>query len=416
MCYNNDHCYSRKKTIVISKSIDWKKNLKIAWFGSFLAGASFSLVMPFMPLYVEQLGVKPGLIELYSGLSVSLSALASGLFAPMWGKLADRYGRKPMMIRASFVMTLTMGGLAFVPNVYWLLILRVLNGMFAGFIPNSNALIASQAPQEETGHALGTLATGVIGGSLIGPLFGGFVAELIGIRNVFLLVGVLLFAVCLMTITMIQEDFTPIARVDAWSTKELFERVKDKQMMFGLFVTSMIIQISAQSVAPILTLYIRHLGQTQNLMFVSGAIVSAMGFSSMISSSRLGRLGDKIGNHRLILAGLFYCAVVYLFLARAQTSLELGILRFLFGFGTGALMPGVNSLLTRLTPKQGISRIFAYNQMFTNFGQVIGPFVGSAVAAGMGYRSVFYVTSTIVFVNFSWSLINFRHYLKTKEI
>ncbi|MFZ7333945.1 multidrug efflux MFS transporter [Streptococcus pluranimalium] len=402
--------------IRIPIAVDWKKNLKIAWFGSFLAGASFSLVMPFMPLYVERLGAKPGLVELYSGLAVSLSALASGLFAPMWGRLADRYGRKPMMIRASFVMTLTMGGLAFVPSVFWLLVLRILNGMFAGFIPNSNALIASQAPQDKTGYALGTLATGVIGGSLIGPLFGGFLAELVGIKNVFLLVGFLLLMVCLMTIFMIEEDFKPVARVDAWSTKELFDRIKDKQMLVGLFVTSMIIQISAQSVAPILTLYIRHLGQTENLMFVSGAIVSAMGFSSMISSSRLGKAGDRIGNHRLILMGLLYCSIIYLFLARSETSLELGIWRFLFGFGTGALMPSVNALLTRLTPKEGISRIFAYNQMFTNFGQVIGPFVGSAVAAGMGYRSVFYVTSAIVFFNFIWSLINFRKYLTTKEI
>lgn len=369
-----------------------------------------------MPLFVESLGARAGLIELYSGLAVSLSALASGLFAPMWGRLADRYGRKPMMIRASLVMTLTMGGLAFVPNVSWLLILRVLNGVFAGFVPNSTALIASQAPKNETGHALGLLATGVIGGSLIGPLFGGFVAELVGIRNVFLLVGFLLMVVCLLTTFLIKEDFEPVSKEDSLSTQQLFAQIKDKQVVIGLFVTSMIIQISAQSVAPILTLYIRHLGQTENLMFVSGVIVSAMGFSSMISSSRLGKAGDRIGNHRLILLGLFYCGVIYLFLARADTSLELGIWRFLFGFGTGALMPSVNSLLTRLTPKEGISRIFAFNQMFTNFGQVIGPFVGSAVAAGMGYRSVFYVTSAIVFFNFMWSLVNFRHYLRMKEI
>lgn len=416
MWYNSKRCDTRKKMMTIPIEIDWKKNLKIAWFGSFLTGASFSLVMPFMPLYVEQLGTRAGLVELYSGLAISLSALASGIFAPMWGRLADRYGRKPMMIRASFVMTLTMGGLAFVPNVLWLLALRLLNGIFAGYIPNSNALIASQAPQDKIGYALGTLATGVIGGSLIGPLFGGFVAEKIGIRNVFLLVGFLLLIVSILTTFMIEEDFQPVAKIDAWSTKELFDRIKDRQMLIGLFVTSMIIQISAQSVSPILTLYIRHLGQTENLMFVSGAIVSAMGFSSMISSSGLGKMGDRMGNHRLILLALLYCGVIYLFLARSETSLELGIWRFLFGFGTGALMPSVNALLTRLTPKEGISRVFAYNQMFTNFGQVIGPFVGSAVAAGIGYQSVFYVTSAIVFFNFIWSLINFRHYFRKKEI
>ncbi|EHI74289.1 Multi-drug resistance efflux pump PmrA family protein [Streptococcus criceti HS-6] len=373
-------------------------------------------MMPFMSLFVEQLGAKPGRVELYAGLSVSLSALASALVAPIWGSLADRYGRKPMMIRASLAMAFTMGGLAFVPNVFWMLALRLLNGMFAGYVPNSTALIASQAPKEKLGAALGTLATGVTAGTLIGPLLGGYFADLLGIRNIFLFVGGLLLLLNLMTVFLIREDFVPVKREHELPTKDLLHQVKDRQVMLGLFVTSMIIQVSAQSIAPILTLYIRHLGQTENLMFVSGLIVSSMGFSSMLSSSFLGKIGDKIGNHRLLLLALFYSFCMYLSFAHAQTPLQLGLLRFLYGFGTGALMPSVNSLLTKITPKEGISRIFSYNQMFFNIGQVVGPFIGSSVAAGLGYHWVFYATSIIVFVNFSWSFINFRHYLKVKEI
>ncbi|SEI44380.1 Predicted arabinose efflux permease, MFS family [Streptococcus sp. 45] len=388
----------------------------MAWLGNFFTGASFSLVMPFMALYVEELGAPKNKVEWYAGLAVSLSALASALIAPVWGRLADRYGRKPMMVRASLVMTFTMGGLAFVPNVFWLLALRLLNGLFSGYIPNSTALIASQAPKNRSGYALGTLATGMIGGSLIGPLLGGVLAEWLGIRQVFLLVGFILLICNLLTVFLIKEDFKPVAKANAMSTRELFSSIKDKQILIGLFVTSMIIQISAQSIAPILTLYIRNLGQTENLMFVSGLIVSALGFSSMLSSSTLGKIGDKIGNHRLLLIALFYSFSMYVLCALARNSLELGIVRFLYGFGTGALMPSVNSLLTKITPREGISRIFSYNQMFMNIGQVVGPFVGSAIATGMGYRSVFYVTSMIVFVNFVWSLINFRKYLKVKEI
>lgn len=372
--------------------------------------------MPFMALYVEELGVPKNKVEWYAGLAVSLSALASALIAPLWGRLADRYGRKPMMVRASLVMTFTMGGLAFVPNVFWLLALRLLNGLFSGYIPNSTALITSQAPKNRSGYALGTLATGMIGGSLIGPLLGGMLAEGLGIRQVFLLVGFILLICNFLTVFLIKEDFKPVAKANAMSTRELFSSIKDKQILIGLFVTSMIIQISAQSIAPILTLYIRNLGQTENLMFVSGLIVSALGFSSMLSSSTLGKIGDKIGNHRLLLIALFYSFSMYVLCALARNSLELGIVRFMYGFGTGALMPSVNSLLTKITPREGISRIFSYNQMFMNIGQVVGPFVGSAIATGMGYRSVFYVTSLIVFVNFVWSLINFRKYLKVKEI
>ena len=390
--------------------------MRVAWLGNFFTGASFSLVMPFMALYVEQLGAPKNKVEWYAGLAVSLSALTSALIAPVWGRLADRYGRKPMMVRASLVMTFTMGGLAFVPNVFWLLVLRILNGLFSGYVPNSTALIASQAPKNRSGYALGTLATGVIGGSLVGPLLGGVLAEILGIRQVFLLVGFILLICNLMTIFLVKEDFQPVTKAEVLSTRDLFSSIKDKQILIGLFVTSMIIQVSAQSIAPILTLYIRHLGQTENLMFVSGLIVSALGFSSMLSSSTLGKIGDRIGNHRLLLIALFYSFSMYVLCALAQNSLQLGIVRFLYGFGTGALMPSINSLLSKITPREGISRIFSYNQMFMNMGQVIGPFIGSAIATGLGYRSVFYVTSLIVFVNFVWSLINFRKYLKVKEI
>ncbi|OLO16056.1 MFS transporter [Streptococcus pyogenes] len=396
--------------------MNWRQNLKVAWLGNFFTGASFSLVMPFMALYVENLGTPKELVEYYAGLAVAVTALASALFAPVWGELADRYGRKPMMLRASFVMTFTMGGLAIIPNVFWLLILRLLTGVFAGYVPNATALIASQAPKEESGYALGTLATGVTAGALIGPLLGGILAELLGIRQVFLLVGVILFLCSLMTAVYVKEEFKPIRRFEMIPTKVILKQVKSPQIMLGLFVTSMIIQISAQSVAPILSLYIRHLGQTHNLMFTSGLVVSAMGFSSLFSSSYLGKLGDRFGNHRLLLAALCYSFIMYFSSALAQISFQLGVLRFAYGFGVGALMPSINSLLTKLTPKEGISRVFAYNQMFSNLGQVIGPFIGSNVAVVLGYRSVFYVTSLIVFVNLIWSLIIFRKYIKVKDI
>lgn len=396
--------------------VNWKKNLRIAWLGSFLTGASFSLVMPFMALYVEELGVPSNQVALYAGWAVAIAAIGQGLFSPIWGRLADRYGRKLMMIRAALVMTFTMGGLAFVPNVFWLLLLRLLNGIFSGYVPNANALIASQAPKSESGQALGSLATGVIGGSLIGPLFGGALAEWMGIRNVFLFVGALLFLVTLLTIFFVEEEVEPVTKEEQLPTLKVFQSVKDGRILIGLFITSMIIQISAQSVSPILPLYIRYLGHTQNLMVMSGFIVSAMSFSGMLSSSLFGRISDRVGNHRFILGSLIYSGVIYLFMAFSTHVLQLAVLRFLFGFGTGALMPSVNALLTKITPRQHISTIFSYNQMMTNFGQVIGPFVGSTVASMMGYRWVFYITSVIVLINFFLCLINFKKYLRSREI
>ncbi|NQQ99199.1 multidrug efflux MFS transporter [Streptococcus suis] len=394
----------------------WKQNLKVAWLGNFLTGTSFTLVMPFISVFVEELGVGPGLVEYYAGLAVSTNALAAALMAPIWGSLADRYGRKPMMVRAAFAMIFTMGGMAFVPNVFWLLVLRVLNGVFTGYIPNATALIASQVPKDKTGYALGTLSTGAVAGNLIGPTLGGVLAEIFGVHTVFLLVGLLYAIVVLLTVLYIREDFVPIKKSDAMPVKDLFAQIKDRQMMVGLFVTSMIIIAAAQAVVPILTLYVRHLGQTDNLLFVAGFIISLPGMASLVTSGYLGKLGDRIGNHRLLLMALTYSLLINVFCVFAQNPFQLGLLRFLYGFGTGALLPSVNSLLTKLTPKEGISRIFSYNQLFNNLGSVVGPMMGSAVAAHMGYDWVFYLSSGLVLFNLIWSLTNFRNYLKVRDI
>ena len=398
------------------KEISWKDNLRIAWLGSFLTGACISLVVPFMPIFVEQLGVEPSQVTFYSGLAISVSAISAACVSPLWGILADRYGRKPMMIRAGLAMTITMGGLAFVPNVYWLLALRLLNGVFTGFVPNATALIASQVPKDKSGYALGTLSSGVVAGTLTGPFVGGMIAEIFGIRNVFLMVGGFLFLAAILTIFFIKEDFQPVPKEKALPTKELFTSVKYPYLLFNLFATSFVIQVAAQSVGPILALYIRDLGQKENLLFVSGLIVSSMGLSSMMSSGVLGRLGDKVGNHRLLIVAQAYSALIYLLCANASTPLVLGIYRFLFGLGTGALVPGINALLSRMTPKAGISRVFAFNQVFFYLGGVIGPLAGSVVAEQFGYHSVFYATAACVALSCLFNLIQFRTLLKVKEI
>ncbi|HEM4424071.1 TPA: multidrug efflux MFS transporter [Streptococcus suis] len=394
----------------------WKQNLKVAWLGNFLTGTSFTLVMPFISVFVEELGVGPGQVEYYAGLAVSANAFAAAVMAPIWGSLADRYGRKPMMMRAAFAMIFTMGGMAFVPNVFWLIVLRILNGMFTGYIPNATALIASQVPKEKTGYALGTLSTGAVAGNLIGPTLGGILAEMFGVHTVFLLVGLLYAIVVLLTVFYIREDFVPIKKGEEMSVKEVFEQVKDRQMLVGLFVTSMIIIAAAQAVVPILTLYVRHLGQTDNLLFVAGFIISLPGMASLVTSGYLGKIGDRIGNHRLLLIALTYSLLINVFCVFAENPFQLGLLRFMYGFGTGVLLPSVNSLLTKLTPKEGISRIFSYNQLFNNLGSVVGPMMGSAVAAHMGYDWVFYLSSGLVLFNLIWSLTNFRNYLKVRDV
>lgn len=393
--------------------IDWRRNLLISWVGCFFTGASFSLVMPFIPLYIEQLGTPKSQIELFSGLAISVTALASAIVAPIWGNLADRKGRRLMMIRAAVGMTFTMGSLAFVPNVYWLLLMRFMTGILSGYIPNATALIASQAPREKSGWALGTLATGAIAGNLIGPSMGGALAQWFGMENVFIITGVVLLITTILTIVLVKEDFTPIKKTEMAPIKDIFAQMENFQILIGLFVTSLILQIGITSISPILTLYIRDLsGNSSNVLFVSGLIVSVSGVSAILSSPSLGKIGDRIGNHKVLLFGLVLSLVCFVPMGFVKTPFQLGVLRFLLGFSTGALTPSINTLINKITPAAGVSRVYSYNQMFQNFGQVLGPMVGSTVAHSMGYPAVFWVTSGFVLINISISLFNFRKNLR----
>ena len=396
--------------------IDWKKNLYIAWVGCFFTGASFSLVMPFIPIYIEQLGAPADKIEFYAGLSISVTALSAAIFSPIWGSLADRRGRKLMMIRAAAGMTLTMGSLAFVPNVFWLLVMRFFNGVLAGYIPNATAMIASQAPRDKNGWALGTLATGAVAGNLIGPSIGGILAETVGIQNVFLVTGTILLINTLLTIFFVKEDFKPVPKKNMLSTKEVFKLVKNPSVLIGLFITTLILQIGMTSISPILTLYIRELGgEMDNILFVSGMIVSVAGVSTFISSPILGRIGDRIGNQRVLFSGLILSLLCIVPIAFVQTPFQLGVFRFLMGFSTGALMPSINTLISKLTPQEGVSRIFSFNTMFTNFGQVMGPLIGSTVANGFDYSSVFLATGILIFANIVLTFFNFKGELAFKH-
>lgn len=390
-------------------AIDWKRNLYIAWAGCFFTGASFSLVMPFIPVYIEQLGAPASRVEFYSGLAISLTALASAMIAPLWGSLADRKGRKLMMVRAAAGMTMTMGALAFVPNVFWLLVMRFMTGVLSGYVPNATAMIASQAPPEKNGWAIGTLATGTVAGSLIAPMIGGYMAEHFGMENVFLITGGVLLITTILTIFFVQEDFTPVEKKDVISTKELLGKIKNPTILYGLFTTTLILQLGMTSISPILTLYIRELGgNVSNILFVSGMIVSVSGVSAFVSSPILGKVGDRFGNQNVLLGGLILFLMCILPMAFVQTPFQLGVCRFLMGFSTGALMPSINSIISKLTPKEGVSRIFSYNQMCQNFGQVLGPIVGSTIASGFGYSSVFIATAGFIVVNIMLSLYNFR--------
>ncbi|HFK7184497.1 TPA: multidrug efflux MFS transporter MdtG [Serratia odorifera] len=389
-----------------SAPINWKRNLFVTWLGCFLTGAAFSLIMPFLPLYVETLGVTGHqALNMWSGLVFSITFLFSAIASPFWGGLADRRGRKLMLLRSALGMAIVMVLMGMAQNIWQFLALRALLGLLGGFIPNANALIATQVPRNRSGWALGTLSTGGVSGALIGPLIGGLLADSYGLRPVFYITAAVLLVCFILTLFFVKERFTPVQKKDMLDARQVFSSLKNPRLILALFVTTMIIQVASGSIAPILTLYVRDLaGDIANLAFVSGLIASVPGVAALLSAPRLGKLGDRIGPERILVCMLIFSVLLLIPMALVQTPWQLGVLRFLLGAADGALLPAVQTLLIYNCTNQVAGRIFSYNQSFRDVGNVTGPLLGAAVSASYGFRAVFCVTAVVVLFNavYSW--------------
>lgn len=380
----------------------WKINLISVWFGCFFTGLAISQIIPFLPLYLEQLGVSGGeSLSLWSGLTFSITFVVSAAVAPLWGSLADRKGRKLMLLRAAFGMGVVILLQAFVTEAWQLLLLRALMGLTSGYIPNAMALVAAQVPRERSGWALSCVSTGQIGGVILGPMLGGLLADWVGLRTVFIVTAVLLMVSFLVTLFLIKETgYTPVSKKEKLSGREVFRSLDNPKLMLCLFFTTMVIQMCNGSVNPILTLFVRELAPTaENIAFLSGVIAALPGVSALLAAPRLGRLGDRIGTQRILLATMVISLLLFIAMSFVTSTTQLGVLRFLLGFADGAMMPAVQTLLVRHSRDNITGRIFGYNQSFMYLGNVAGPLLGAAVSAVAGFRWVFFTTAVVVLIN-----------------
>ena len=384
----------------------WRVNLISVWFGCFFTGLAISQILPFLPLYISQLGVTSHeALSMWSGLTFSVTFLISAIVSPMWGSLADRKGRKLMLLRASLGMAIAILLQAFATNVWQLFLLRGVMGLTSGYIPNAMALVASQVPRERSGWALSTLSTAQISGVIGGPLMGGFIADHVGLRAVFCITAALLVVSFLVTLFLIKEGVRPtIKKSERLSGKAVFASLSHPALVISLFFTTMVIQLCNGSIGPILALFIKSMvPDSSNIAFLSGLIASVPGISALISAPRLGKLGDRIGTERILMATLIFAVVLFFAMSWVTTPLQLGVLRFLLGFADGAMLPAVQTLLVKYSSDQITGRIFGYNQSFMYLGNVAGPLMGATVSAMAGVRWVFIATASIVLINI-WQL------------
>lgn len=387
----------------------WKKNLFVLSIAVFIAGIAFSEIMPFLSLYINTLGnFSHQQLNFWSGIVYSGTFIVSAVVSPWWGKLADKKGRKPMILRAGIGMSVVIACMGLIQNVGQLLLLRMLQGVFAGFISNSNALVATETPKTNSGQALGTIASATTAGTLLGPLVGGALTSIFSYRITFMITGGLLLLCSILVLFFVHEDdFKPVTAKKLDKASGVIKSLRSPHLIFGLLLTTLIIQAANNSINPIVSLYVRQLlNGHDNVVFISGVIAALPGIATFLVASRFGALGDKIGTHKIIVAGFIAASIFFFLTAFVRNTVELGILRFLVGFSDACLFPQVQTMLTKNSPAAVTGRIFSWNQSAMYIGNIVGPLLGSFVSGMFNYSMVFIVTTVIVLINLLLFRIN----------
>jgi DHA1 family multidrug resistance protein-like MFS transporter len=389
----------------------WKRNLIVCWFGMFVTGIGMSQIAPVLPLYIQHLGVQDtASITKLSGIAFGITFIISAIFSPIWGHAADKFGRKPMLLRASLGMAIVIGCMGFAPNVYVLIGLRLLQGAITGYGTACTTLIATQADKEHAGFALGTLSTSNIAGSLLGPVIGGYIGEKFGLQNVFFITGSLMMVAFITTALFVKESFT---REDkkTLSMREVWNTVPEKSLTITMFVTFFVLTAALYSVEPIVTVYVTQLSSnTSHVALLAGITFSASGLANIIAAPRLGKLSDKIGTHKVMLVALVVAGLVFIPQAFVKNPWQLVGLRFLLGLATAGLIPSVNILVKKITPSSLTGRVFGFNMSAGYLGVFGGSVLGGQIAAYLGMRYVFFVTSALLLINAVW--VYFKVYKK----
>ncbi|PZD95928.1 MFS transporter [Paenibacillus sambharensis] len=385
----------------------WKINLLVLWIGQFLVLAGMTMIIPFLSLYLQQdFGLTDEHeIATWAGIIFAGNFVTSFLFQPLWGKLADRYGRKIMLLRSGFGMAAVMVLMGFAQLPWHLLALRMLNGTISGFSPASVALVSATTPKDKMGFAMGMVQSGAIAGTIMGPFIGGLLADAVGFRPIFYITGTLLFLASLSAMLLVKENFDRAKAKAAPQISVLqgFKEISHIPQLTALFAVTFMIQFALMSPMPLIPLYVQHLhGTAENLAFWAGFVGSVTGLSNMIASPLLGRISDRIGAQKVLGVSLIGAAIMFIPQAFVGEVWQLLIVRFALGIFLGGLIPSVNALIRRYTPDGMESRSYSFNSSTLSLGNVVGPIVGGLISGWIGIEGVFLVAAVLLFINALW--------------
>jgi len=386
----------------------WQKNLYSLWGAQFVAAVGLSMVIPFLPFYLRELGItEKQAVKLWSGLLFSAPFIVAAFLQPFWGILGDRYGRKPMVVRAMVGLALAHVLMGFARTAPQLLALRFFQGSLSGFVAPSLALLASCTPEQKTGQALGTLQSALVTGMIVGPLLGGLLAHFMGYRPIFFWTGFLCLAAALVVIGFVKENFIkPGAAKDSRLGSRLlqnFRYVLHSPDLRSILFLLIIVQFSVMIVAPFLSLYVELLKASPDyIALITGMVFGITGVTNAATAPYWGNRADSVGYWKILRYSLTGMTLFFLPQAFVTNSYQLLILRAGLGVFLGGVLPTINTIVQRFTAEKDRGGIYGIFQSGLLIGNMAGPLVGGVLAAYLGLRSIFMITTGMFLLVSLW--------------
>ena len=390
-----------------TRVISWKRNFYTLWIAELIAIMGFQAIQPFLPYYIQEFDVKD-LNEalIWAGYMGTAAGLAMAISSPIWGGLADRFGRKSMVVRAMLGGGLSVLLMAYVTTLEQLLVARVLQGALAGTVTACITLVSTTTPKQHLGYALGMMTGGFMLGGSLGPLIGGPFIEHFGYQNCFLVSGFLVVLAGIAVQIWVKEDFQrsePV--VEGKSKSGFFEDavrlLKLKPFLIMLSSLTMM-QFAFGVIMPVVPLFLQQLAQTDNIVSLAGLVFSLMGLVGAVSSALMGRWSDRLGAKRTLIGGLLSTSFFLMVQGLSTTVTMLAALMVLAGLSTGAIRPVANAIIARIVPEEDRGKAFGIMTSASAFGWAIGPTMGGYLGAELGFRSVFFITSGLFLLLSGW--------------
>lgn len=383
----------------VPSSPSWQRNLWAIWFAEFASIVGFSSVLPILPFYVQKLGVtSPDAVKFWSGMIFSAHAVTMAVMAPIWGSLADRYGRKPMVERAMFGGALVIGLMSLAQNAPQLVMLRAFQGLLTGTVAAANTLVASTAPRERVGYAMGLLQMAIYLGSSVGPLLGGFIADQLGFHATFLTTSGLLLAGGLMVAFRVHEDFSPPPRSGTSAGTALWDNLRlvfSSLPLVSVFGVRFLMRLAARALAPVLPLIVQSLAPAGAAATLSGMVQGVNSAAGAIGAILMGRLSDRWGERRVLLLCALSSAALHIPQYFARSISMLTLLQAGSGFVMGGTITALSATLAALAPPGRQGTVYGAESTVTSVANAVGPMLSTALAVAGGLRMPFLGAATL---------------------